>query len=359
MNELATIDSTLNRALQANIENTLAQVAAVREIQKRMLVDKSDYGTIPGCGDKPTLLKPGAEKLLAHFQLSVGNIDIEKDELDGGHVEYRVILAIIDRGQREVVGMGVGSCSTMESKYRYRKGERTCPHCGAASIIKGKAEYGGGWLCYGKKGGCGAKFQDGDLAIEGQQTGRVENPDPADQRNTVLKMAKKRALIDAALTTTAASHIFTQDIEDYARGEDHFAEPVQQFQQAPPMLQDHNEPAAAQPQRQREPKLKPASSEPTWRDIWLLGTAEVYQVSGGEQRGDKAIWYTLTYDGLTAVAVYRNVEKAMQFRGADYRGELRCVIKPVQSKGSGEIWPMITEAEFLNDCPPIEEHTNE
>ena len=32
--------------------------------------------------------------------------------------------------------------------------------------------------------------------------------------NTVLKMAKKRALVDAVLTATAASDIFTQDLED-------------------------------------------------------------------------------------------------------------------------------------------------
>lgn len=35
----------------------------------------------------------------------------------------------------------------------------TCPECGkAGTIIKGSAEYGGGWLCWKKKGGCGAKF---------------------------------------------------------------------------------------------------------------------------------------------------------------------------------------------------------
>jgi hypothetical protein len=37
---------------------------------------------------------------------------------------------------------------------------------------------------------------------------------PADVANTILKMAKKRGLVDAILTVTAASDIFTQDIED-------------------------------------------------------------------------------------------------------------------------------------------------
>jgi hypothetical protein len=33
-----------------------------------------------------------------------------------------------------------------------------CPNCGKDAIIKGREEYGGGWLCYKKNGGCGAKF---------------------------------------------------------------------------------------------------------------------------------------------------------------------------------------------------------
>ncbi len=53
-----------------------------------------------------------------------------------------------------------------------------------------------------------------DHRIVGQEVGRKENPDIADTYNTVLKMAKKRAFVDASLTATAASDIFTQDVED-------------------------------------------------------------------------------------------------------------------------------------------------
>jgi hypothetical protein len=35
--------------------------------------------------------------------------------------------------------------------------------------------------------------------------------------NTLLKMARKRALIDAILSATRASRIFTQDIEDFPK----------------------------------------------------------------------------------------------------------------------------------------------
>src|SRR5205085_7043391 len=92
--------------------------------------------------------------------------------------------------------------------------QRTCPACGQAAIVKGREEYGGGWLCFRKRGGCGAKYADGDGVIESQQTGRVFNPDIADQVNTIQKMAQKRALVGAVLLAVNASEFFTQDIED-------------------------------------------------------------------------------------------------------------------------------------------------
>ena len=126
-----------------------------------------------------------------------------------------------------VVAEGIGSCSSWEKKYRYRNAQRICPACGQATIIKGKAEYGGGWLCFAKKGGCGAKFTANDPAIIDQEVGQTMNPDPADIVNTVDKMAQKRAIIAAVLLACNASEYFTQDVEDYIDGsfEEHRPEP--------------------------------------------------------------------------------------------------------------------------------------
>jgi hypothetical protein len=99
----------------------------------------------------------------------------------------------------------------MESKFRWRNAARKCPICGKETIIKGKDEYGGGWVCYKKKDGCGATFEDNDDRITGQIIGKVENTDIADVYNTVIKMSKKRAYVDATITACAASDIFTQD----------------------------------------------------------------------------------------------------------------------------------------------------
>jgi len=190
-----------------------AQVQLIQEVMQAVMQEGFHYGVIPGT-EKPTLLKPGAEKLTTTFRLAP-LLNVETREIGTVHREYEVRCTLVHIPTGRVYGEGVGSCSTLESRYRYRNAERICPNCGRPTIIKGRAEYGGGWLCFQKKGGCGAKFTDQDPALTSQSTGRVENPDIADIYNTVLKMAKKRALIDATLTVTAASDIFTQDLEDY------------------------------------------------------------------------------------------------------------------------------------------------
>lgn len=192
---------------KAAIDELLNKVALVMETMKATMRDGEHFGKIPGCGDKPALLKAGAEKLGMVFRLKA-RFDVSERDLGHNHREYFVKCILSDGSE------GVGSCSTMEGKYRYRGGERKCPECGKATIIKGKAEYGGGWLCFAKKGGCGAKFAEDDKSITDQQVGKVEHDNPADFYNTCLKMGKKRAHVDAIITSTACSDIFTQDIEE-------------------------------------------------------------------------------------------------------------------------------------------------
>ncbi len=194
------------------------QISLIQEIMRDAMRSGEHYGVIPGCGDKPSLLKPGAEKLNLTFRMAPDPEIIVK-ELSGNHREYQLKVRMTSIVTGRFLGTGVGSANTMETKWRYRKAEQKCPKCGKEAIIRGKKEYGGGWLCFTKKGGCGAKFKDGDPEIENQTMGRIEHDNPADYYNTCLKMAKKRALVDAVLTVTAASDIFTQDIEEMAENE--------------------------------------------------------------------------------------------------------------------------------------------
>ncbi len=211
--------------------------AIERKSQKRRffegVMDRDvHYGVIPGTGTKPTLLKPGAEMLLANMGLQPSFSDAEPPtyditgELHNGEafIKYRRICRIYRQlgsheNERMIVAQAEGSCSSWETKYRYRNDSLKCPKCGKACIIKGKAEYGGGYICFAKKGGCGAKYGDKDAAIVSQPIGKVANPDLADVDNTILKMADKRALVAATLLATGCSDIFTQDVEDQTQSD--------------------------------------------------------------------------------------------------------------------------------------------
>ena len=201
-----------------SIESAVERYNAVTEFVSRVLRKDVDYGVIPGT-EKRTLLKPGAEKLTTFFGLSTRFELLERIEdwtgegLGGEPFFYYLYRCRLLRGD-VLIAEGDASCNSREAKYRWREAQRACPACGQAAIIKGREEYGGGWVCFKKKGGCGAKYPDGDQTIESQQTGRVFNPDIADQVNTIQKMAQKRALVGAVLLAVNASEFFTQDVED-------------------------------------------------------------------------------------------------------------------------------------------------
>jgi hypothetical protein len=198
---------------ELSVTEVKAQVSKVQELMRDLMQDGTHYGeSFPG-DTKKNLLKPGADKLCFMFRLRP-DFSQEIKELPNGHMEVMTRCQIfhIESGQK--IAEGVGLASTMESKYRWRNAARKCPACGKETIIKGKEEYGGGFICFAKKGGCGAKYAENDPAITGQALGKIENPDIADTYNTVIKMSKKRAYVDATITACAASDIFTQDAED-------------------------------------------------------------------------------------------------------------------------------------------------
>lgn len=185
-----------------SVQEVIDRVKAVNELYKAVMQKDQHYGEIVA-GKKPTLLKAGAEKICAMFSLSPKTEKMEMRELGGGHREVTITIGLIHRRSGEFWGDGSGSCSTMESKYRWRdklQAVRPVPK-----------EY------WSEKN---PAYLDGMKArkVDGQWmlciAEREENPDIADIFNTVLKMAEKRALVSAVLKATGVSDIFTQDIED-------------------------------------------------------------------------------------------------------------------------------------------------
>jgi hypothetical protein len=211
--DLTVQDRGLSGVEERSVAEVKAQVGKIQSLMADVMHEGEHYGaSFPG-DKKKNLLKPGADKLCMVFRLAP-EFEVARDDLPGGHREYRIKTILRNTVTGQIAGQGLGSCSTMESKYRWRIEAKRCPLCGKEAIIKGKEEYGGGWLCYKKKGGCGETFADDDPQITSQITGKVENTDIADTYNTVLKIAKKRSYVDATITVTAASDIFAQDAED-------------------------------------------------------------------------------------------------------------------------------------------------
>lgn len=221
----------------------------LRIIQRELMTEDEDYGVIPGT-PKPTLLKPGSEKLCLFYGLvpTFEETWIEGDGTTSPHLRVR-LKCLLHRGSETgpVVAEGLGAANSWEKKHRYRRAKRTCPACGVVGSIY-KSKYPDkntgdlGWYCRD----CKANYESGDQQILGQEQGDVENADPFDVENTLLKMSAKRAQIDATLRATATSGLFTQDVEDMGGDEGHAdkgkppAQPAQPAS-APP------QPAAGQP----------------------------------------------------------------------------------------------------------------
>lgn len=214
-NELATGAQALT------CDQVVGRVNLIKSVMATVMEKDIHYGASYPGDTKMNLLKAGADILAVTFQFAP-EFEVVETDLGAGHREYRVNCAMKRQATGAVMANGVGCCSTMESKYRWRNSKKKCPVCGKETIIKGKQDFGGGWLCWANKGGCGSKWSDGAREIEDQPVGRVENADIADVYNTVLKIAKKRAQVDATITATGSSSMFTQDAEDtHAQEEQH------------------------------------------------------------------------------------------------------------------------------------------
>lgn len=126
---------------------------------KELMIPGLDYGLIPGC-PKPSLFKSRAEKLCDIYGFSKLIAVINRmEDWQEGIFSYEVKATLINKRTSLVEAEGVGCCNSKERKYVKMDG---------FSIV-----------------------------------------------NTILKMAKKRAIVDAVLSATRSSGIFSQDVEEY------------------------------------------------------------------------------------------------------------------------------------------------
>ncbi len=141
----------------AELSSAIERISEFQKLIQERLRSGLDYGVIPGTARK-TLLKPGAEKIcmLLGLRSEFEIMDATRD-FESGFFQYQVKCKLY--WGETLITEGMGAANTRETKYRSR--------------------------------------------------------DAYTLDNTVLKMGKKRALVDAALMVGSLSDIFTQDLEDF------------------------------------------------------------------------------------------------------------------------------------------------
>lgn len=184
--------------MQSRLSRQLTMMKIRDDFIRQAMEPGIDYGD-PAEDGKKALLKPGAEKLLLFFGL-YAHIECIKEIEDFGAelFVYTYRCEIRQIGSNIVVAVCEGDASSQEDKYRWVwKTERDLPAGVDKSTLKSRTS------TYGNQSV--VKY-------------RVTAENPADKRNTLRKMAQKRALVGGTVIATATSGIFMVDIEFDAEG---------------------------------------------------------------------------------------------------------------------------------------------
>lgn len=176
----------------------LRKIKQFQSLVRSLTVEGSDYGVIPGT-NKPTLLKPGAEKVAKLMNLADSYEVMSKTEdYEKPLFAYTIRCRLTNIKTERLISQGLGQCNSMESKYRFRwVFGSDVPEGINKDTLKSLTRW--------------SKKTNKDYKVY-----RIDNDDIFSQINTILKMAKKRALVDAVLSAGRLSEIFTQDMEESA-----------------------------------------------------------------------------------------------------------------------------------------------
>lgn len=145
-------------AFAVTLEEAKERVKMLQAFVRDMMIPGQDYGLIPGC-QKPSLYKSGAEKLCDIYGFSkIVMVTNRVEDWEKPFLHYEVKVRLINKRTEQVESEGIGNANSREKKFLKQ--------------------------------------------------------DTYTLSNTILKMAKKRAFIDAVLSATRTSNYFTQDLED-------------------------------------------------------------------------------------------------------------------------------------------------
>lgn len=191
--------------IQQRVDMMLANRDYIVQMVKPKLIEGVDIYTLPNM-KKPSLGKPGAEKLAAIFGMTAKfEVDRETMEVIGAEANGKKYIAYICNLSRSgrVAGQGRGASfiDWMRNSYRMIFQEE-----------------------YNRLTGDQKETCQGPLQGKSKSTGnpytywRIPEPPVFDNLalNKAIKMAQKSAFVDAVIRTTGMSDLFTQDLEDMA-----------------------------------------------------------------------------------------------------------------------------------------------
>lgn len=167
----------------------------------------NDYATIPGTG-KPTLLKPGAEKLMLWFNLIPDPFITQTEKIpEGEGFILSVDTTIILRDKHgNIRGQCQANCNSGEDKYREQTRWLTEKKLQEQGLTTDGLEH------QERK----SKYPTGPATYKVYKV--VSSSNAYQLLNTLKKMSQKRAYVGAIIQATATSGIFTQDMEDSNKG---------------------------------------------------------------------------------------------------------------------------------------------
>jgi hypothetical protein len=183
-------NAELSRPL--SVQERQAQINIIQELMRNNMKEGTHYGKVFTTA-KPSLWKPGAEMIAMTLRIALDHV-IE-DLSTGDDVRYRVKAVATRQVDGLFLGATYGECWSAEQKYMWREAVVT-KEFEATPEDRRRVKF--------------EKANNRDGYTETYQV-RTHPPDTA---NTILKMACKRSDIAVILLVTAASDIFTQDIED-------------------------------------------------------------------------------------------------------------------------------------------------
>ena len=248
------IDSSI---IKANIKAQDEALTALTDYVNSKLIPGKDYFAVTE-GQLPSLGKPGAEKINFIFRL-VPKYKILSKTFRATEITYELQCDLVNKITGEFSGSGVGACTSLEDKWCYLwKFEKDVPEHINIKDLEYKE-----FFSQNMNQGRGGYYRKYRIPIDNHYN----------LANNMLKMAKKRAYVDATLSATMASFLFTQDIEE--RQEEYLIGPAKPKkttsgsprtgaapkadqtttkppQQAPRPVQAT--PAATQPQQQTQPQ---------------------------------------------------------------------------------------------------------